>query len=179
VKLLLGAVQATPAPPPPTPGPNATPPPPRPTPPPSLYEPVGPYYVYVEVLATTSQGKSGVVSNIACTPSGTFARGQKIVWRYEIVDTSTGKRLTNLDGPTVKVLLPNGVEANGSFSQRAGGSIPGAPFMWSSNWEIPLDYPLGAVAYSIQITTKDGKSFTWSPPVIQGQGEDSRPKVII
>ena len=178
--LLLGAYKATPAPPKPspTPLPPGVTPAPRPTPPASLADSVGPFYVYVETLATTSPGPDNIVSNIACTPSGAFQRGQKIVWRYEIVDTSTGKRVTNSDAATVKVLLPNDITALGSFSQRGGGQAPDAPWMWSSNWEIPPDYPLGAVSYSIQITMKDGRSFTWSPPVLIANGEDTRPKVV-
>lgn len=180
VKLLLGSVKVTPAPPAPTPTPlpPGVTPQPKATPPASLSDSVGPFYVYVEVLATTSPGPSLVVSNIACTPSSVFSRGQKIIWRYEIVDISSGKRVTNNEAATAKVLLPNDIQAAGSFSQRGGGHAPDAPWMWSSNWEVPQDFPLGAVPYSIQITMKDGRSFTWSPPVLAAPDSDSRPKVV-
>jgi len=64
------SVKVSPAPPPPspTPLPPGVTPQPRPTPPASLSDSVGPFYVYVEVLATTSSGPSLVVSNVACTP---------------------------------------------------------------------------------------------------------------
>jgi hypothetical protein len=180
VKLLLGSVKVTPAPPAPTPTPlpPGVTPQPKATPPASLSDSVGPFYVYVEVLATTSPGPSLVVSNVACTPSSVFSRGQKIIWRYEIVDISSGKRVTNNEAATVKVLLPNDIQAAGSFSQRGGGHAPDAPWMWSSNWEVPQDFPLGAVPYSVQITMKDGRSFTWSPPVLAAPDSDSRPKVV-
>jgi hypothetical protein len=161
------------------PGVTPTPAPPKPTAPASIYEPV-PFAVYVETLATTHQSSFNIASTVACTPAGVFIRGQRIVWRYEVIDTSTGKRLTNLDGAKLKIVLPNGDEAAGSFSQRGGGQAPDAPFMWSSNWDIPLDYPLGAIAYKLVITTKDGKTFTWAPPALSSVPlkEDTNPTVV-
>lgn len=181
VKLLIGAEKKAP-PPTPTPLPAGQAAPtaaPRETPPPSTYEKAGDFYVYVETLATTTTSKYEVASTIACTPSGAFARGQRIVFRYDVVDLSTGIRLNDKDGSTVKVVLPNGDEAAGRFGQRGGGRVPGAPFMWSSNWDIPPDFPLGGIDYRIVITAKDGRTTTWKPPalVVEG-GIDTRPKVI-
>jgi hypothetical protein len=180
---LLGAKSVTPAPPAPTPTPlpAGVTPPPKATPPASYYQTVGPYFIYVETLATTTVSKYNVASSISCTPSGAFARGQRIVFRYDVVDMATGKRLTDQDSATiVKVVLPNGDESVGRWSQRGGGQVPDAPWMFSSNWDIPTDYPLGAVDYKIVITPKDGKSFTWSPPYLTSVPlkEDTRPKVI-
>jgi hypothetical protein len=181
VTLLLGAVKKAAAP-TPTPLPAGTTPPPAPareTPPPSTYTKAGDFYVYVETLATTTTSKYEIASNISCTPSGAFARGQRIVFRYDIVDLSTGIRLNDKDGSVVKVVLPNGDESTGRFGQRGGGSVPGAPFMFSSNWDIPLDYPLGGIDYKIVITAKDGRTMTWKPPaLVASGGNDTRPKVV-
>jgi hypothetical protein len=183
VTLLTGAVKKAP-------NPTATPLPagavaptaaPRETPPPSTYTKAGDFYVYVETLATTTTSKYEIASTIACTPSGAFARGQRIVFRYDIVDLSTGIRLNDKDGSVVKVVLPNGDEAAGRFGQRGGGSVPGAPFMFSSNWDIPLDYALGGIDYKIVITAKDGRTMTWKPPALVSTapgGNDTRPKVV-
>jgi hypothetical protein len=181
VTVLIGAVKQPPAPTPtPLPAGQPTPvPAPRETPPPSTYEKAGDFYVYSETLATTTSSKYEIASTIACTPSGAFARGQRIVFRYDIVDLSTGIRLNDKDGSTVKVVLPNGDESAGRFSQRGGGRVPGAPFMFSSNWDIPLDYPLGGIDYKIVITTKDGRTATWKPPaLVAAGGNDTRPKVV-
>ena len=182
---LLTAKTVTPTPPAPTPTPlpSGVTPVPRATPLASYYEPVGPYFIYVETLVTTSASKYNVASSIACTPSGVFARGQRIVFRYDIVDMATGKRLTDKDttgGTVVKVILPNGDESAGRWSQRGGGQVPDAPWMFSSNWDIPTDFPLGVIDYKISITTKDGKAFTWSPPFLTSVPlkEDTRPKVV-
>jgi hypothetical protein len=180
-KLLIGAVSVTPRP-TATPVPAGTTPAPAPareTPPASTYQKAGDFYVYAETLVTTTASKYNVASTIACTPSGAFARGQRIVFRYDVVDLSTGIRLNDKDGSTVKVVLPNGDESAGRFGQRGGGQVPGAPFMWSSNWDIPLDFPLGGVDYKIVITAKDGRTMTWKPPaLVAAGGNDTRPKVV-
>jgi hypothetical protein len=181
-KGLLAAVSVTPRP-TNTPLPAGAPTPtaaPRDTPPPSTYTKAGDFYVYVETLATTTASKYNVASSIACTPSGAFARGQRIVFRYDVVDLTTGIRLNDKDGSVVKVVLPNGDESTGRFGQRGGGQVPGAPFMFSSNWDIPLDYPLGGIDYKIVITTKDGRTMTWKPPALISEPlkEDTRPKVV-
>ncbi len=167
----------------PTPVPSPTPagqtPKPKTTPPASYGEPV-PFSFYVEVLATATRSKFDIASTVACTPSSVFKRGQRMVWRFEVVDISTGKRLTDADAPTIKVTLPNGDEATGRFSQRAGGKVPDAPWMWGANWDIPLDYPLGGIDYAITVTTKDGRTGTFkTPALIMTDGSiDSRPKVV-
>lgn len=178
---LLGAKQV----PHPSPAPTLAPgvptptPAPKPTPPATLYDKL-PFVVYMETLATTHQSGMDIAASAACTPSGRFVRGQRIVFRYEVVDTSTGKRLTDKDGAKLKIVFPNGDEANGSFSQRGGGKSPDAPFMWSSNWDIPKDFPLGGIDYKLVVTTKDGTSFTWAPPALVDKNlqEDTRPTVV-
>lgn len=182
VVVLIGAVKKAPAP-TPTPLPAGQVAPtakPKETPPASTYTKAGDFYVYAETLATATTSTFGVASIIACTPSGAFARGQRIVFRYDVVDLSTGIRLNDKDGSTVKVVLPNGNESAGRFGQRGGGNVPGAPFMWSSNWDIPLDYPLGGIDYKIVITAKDGRTMTWKPPALISAElkEDTRPNVI-
>ena len=183
VTVLIGAVKKAAAP-TPTPLPAGAVAPtaaPRETPPPSTYTKAGDFYVYAETLVTTTTSKYEVASTISCTPSGAFARGQRVVFRYDIVDLSTGIRLNDKDGSVVKIVLPNGDESVGRFGQRAGGSVPGAPFMFSSNWDIPLDYPLGGIDYKVVITAKDGRTMTWKPPALlpaAAGGNDTRPKVI-
>ncbi|HBY96252.1 MAG TPA: hypothetical protein DEP84_20245, partial [Chloroflexi bacterium] len=179
---LIGAqIVPTPAPPPtPTPLPPGATPPPRPTPPASLYEPVGPFAFYVETLATTRPSKYGLASTVSCIPTSVFKRGMKIVWRFEVIDLSTGKRVTDVDEATVKVVLPQGEELTARFSQRGGGSVPSAPWMWNTFWDIPTDYPLGAFDYSIVVTGKDGRTGTFKPPALvsQERGIDSRLQII-
>ncbi len=167
----------------PTAVPTATPPgytpPPKPQPPASLYDAV-PFAFYVETLATTTTGASGWSSTVSCTPDSVFKRGMKLVWRFEIIDTSTGKRLTDKDNPTIKINVPGADALTPRFTQRGGGHVPDAPWMWSAGWEIPMTYPLGSIDYTITVTTQDGRSFTWkTPAVVSPDGStDSRVKVV-
>lgn len=156
VTMLIGAKQL----PTPTPRPAPTPLPagaPTPTPaPPSVVPPevanqVLPFTFYVETLATTSLGIDGWASTVACVPNTVFKRGMKLVWRFEVFDTSTGKRVTNLDAPTIKIRLPHGEELTARYSKRGGVG----PWTWATGWNIPLDYPLGAFDYQIAVTKGD------------------------
>jgi hypothetical protein len=170
----------TPAP-PPTPLPPGVTPPPRPAPPSTLYDSVGPYAFYVETLTSGKHpSKYGLEPTVACVLNGVFKRGMKIVWRFEIIDSATGKRLTDKDEPTIKIHLPNGEDLTARFSQRAGGrNAPDAPYMWAAGWDIPPDYPLGAFDYNIVVTTKDGKTVTWKvPALVQNPGLDSRVQIV-
>ena len=180
VTTLIGAKLApTAAPaPPPTPLPAGAQPAPKAVPPASYDQPVGPFYFYVETLATTTVSKFGYASTVSCVPAGVFKRGMKLVWRFEVIDTATGKRLTDKDDATLKVKLPNGEESTGRFTQRGGGRVPDAPWMWSATWDIPLDFPLGAVDYSIVVSTKDGRTMTYKPPSLISKDTDTRPRII-
>lgn len=179
VSPLIGVKQApipTP-PPPPTPAPPGATPAPRPVVPASYDEPVN-FSFYVETLATTTVSKFGFASTVSCTPNSVFKRGMKLVWRFEVFDTSTGKRLTEKDAPTIKVRLPHGDELTARFSQRAGGRVPDAPWMWNAAWDIPLDYPVGGLDYTITVTTRDGRTGTFITPALISADTDSRVKII-
>lgn len=179
VTVLIGAKpMPTPTPrPTPTPLPAGVEPPPRPSSPAEYDEPV-PFFFYVETLATGSVSKFGIASFPSCVPNSIFKRGSKLVWRFEVLDTSTGKRLTDKSEAEVKVVLPHGDELTARFSQRAGGRVPGAPWMWAAAWDIPPDYPLGALDYTIVVTTKDGRTGTFKQPALVSETTDSRVQII-
>ncbi|MBI2912062.1 MAG: hypothetical protein HYY05_07955 [Chloroflexi bacterium] len=181
VTTLIGAIaKATP-----TPAPTATPLPIGAAPPPPRVVPVAyrepvPFTVYVETLATANVYQYGIASTVPCTESSVFKRGQRIVWRFNVVDTSTGKHLVGDAGEVVKLRLAHGEEVTGRFSQRAGGRVPDAPWMWNAAWDIPPTYPLGGLDYVFNIATKDGREFTWKvPAMVAADGSfDTRVKII-
>lgn len=168
----------------PTPRPAPTPEPPgtTPAPPrtsPAVYDQPVPFSLYVETLITGTVSKYGYGSFPSCVPASVFKRGSKLVWRFEIFDTKTGVRLNDRSDPTVKIKLPHGEQLTGRFSQRAGGRVPDAPWMWNAAWDIPPDYPVGALDYQILITAKDGRSFTWTTPALVFPPDtDSRVRII-
>jgi hypothetical protein len=82
VTTLIGAQKL---PPPPPPAPGATPAQ-KLTTPASYYEPVGPFFFYVETLtANTIPNKYGFAPTVACIQSGVFKRGMKMVVRFEVL----------------------------------------------------------------------------------------------
>src|SRR5437870_7264307 len=104
--MILGAKKETPPPPP-----AGAPPRSQHTTPASYYEPVGPFFFYVETLtANTIPNKYGFAPTVACIQSGVFKRGMKMVVRFEVLDIKTGKRVTDKDGATMKLVLPHGEE---------------------------------------------------------------------
>ncbi len=146
----------------PTPRPPATPVPPgyvapTPVPPDAAWvNEVLPFTFYVEHL--TGHQTSQIAQFPSCVPNSQFSRGAHIVWRFEVVDTFTGKRVTSLDSPspTIKVVLPNGEEKASRYSKRGGIG----PWMWSAAWDVPADYPLGTLDYQI-VVTKGGRTGTF------------------
>jgi hypothetical protein len=140
-------------------GPTPTRPVP-PTPPPPGYVPptpvppdaatvnkVFPFTFYVET--NTGHQVSELVQNPSCVVTSQFRRGTHLVWRFEVFDTSTGKRVTSLDTDAkVKVVLPNGEEKTARFVRRGGTG----PWTWVAAWDVPKDYTLGALDYQIVVT---------------------------
>lgn len=160
VTLILGA-RPLPLPEPrpaPTPLPEGQEPPPPPEPPAEYFEPVGDFAFYVEPLTASGVTPDGYGYTAGCALSNTFVRGTKMVWRAEIIDLSTGIRVMPTDGLVVKIVLPHGEERTMRFSQRGGGRVPDAPWMWAGAWEIPLDYPVGTLDFSLVVTTPDERT---------------------
>ena len=173
--LVLG-VKKGPLPPPPSGGPPK--PPPHPTPA-SYYEPVGPFFFYVETLTSTGPSRYGFTPTQPCIQSGVFKRGMRIVFRFEVLDTSTGKRVTDKDGATLKVVLPHGEEVAARWAIRGSvAAMPDSAWMWDSSWDIPPDYPLGSFDYRIAVATKDGRTATFKPPIQKAKTADSLVRII-
>jgi hypothetical protein len=170
--LVLGVRREAPPPPP-------TPAPPKYTTPASYYEPVGPFFFYVETLTSTGPSKYGFTPTQPCIQTGVFKRGMRMVVRFEVLDTATGKRVTDKDGATIKLLLPHGEEVPGRWTIRGSvAAMPDSAWMWDTSWDIPPDYPIGSLDYRILVTTKDGRSATFTPPIQKAKTADSRVRII-
>lgn len=174
VTLLLGAQKK-----PPSPPPSPAAPPPARTTPASYYEPVGPFFFYVETLTSTGPSKYGFTATIPCIQSGVFKRGMRLVFRFEVLDISTGKRITDKDGATVKVRLPHGEEVIARWTIRGSvNALPDSAWMWDAFWDIPLDYPIGSLDYSIVVSAKDGRTASFIPPIQKTKVSDTRVRII-
>lgn len=171
---LLGARKVAPPPPP------SGPPPRSPhTTPPSYYEPVGPFFFYVETLTSTGPSRYGFIPTVPCIQSGVFKRGMRLVVRFEVLDISTGKRVTDKDGATIKLLLPHGEEIAGRWTIRGSAAATAdSAWMWDTSWDIPPDYPVGSLDYRIAVATKDGRKATFAPPIQKTPTSDTRVRII-
>lgn len=175
VSTVLGVRQEEP---PPPAAPKAPPKAPMVTPA-FYYEPVGPFFFYVETLTSTGPSKYGLTPTVPCVQSGVFKRGMRIVVRFEILDTKTGRRVTNKDDATIRLVLPHGEEIPGRWAIRGSvNAMPDSAWMWDTSWDIPLDYPLGSFDYRITVATKDGRKMTFSPPIQKATTADSRVRII-
>jgi len=177
VTMLIGAQKLSP-PPPAAPG---APPAQKLTTPASYYEPVGPFFFYVETLTanTNPPNKYGFAPTVACIQSGVFKRGMKIVVRFEVLDTKTGKRVTDKDGANIRMILPHGEEVIARWTIRGSvNALPDSAWMWDTSWDIPPDYPVGSLDYRIVVTTKDGRTGTFTPPIQKTATADTRVRII-
>src|SRR6516164_3641488 len=171
--VVLGVRQEAVQPPPPQ-GPRATFVTPE-----SYYEPVGPFFFYVETLTSTGPSKYGLTPTQPCIQSGVFKRGMRMVVRFEILDTKTGKRVTDRDDATIKLVLPHGEEIPGRWTIRgSAAAMPDSAWMWDTTWDIPPDYPIGSLDYRITITAKDGRTATFMPPIMKTPTADTRVRII-
>lgn len=136
--------------------PGYTPPPP-PTPPPPTFVQIA---FYVDTV-TAGAGESiyNVDANYGCLKTSIFKRGQHIVWRMTLTDTTTGKVLQGTDLESTVIKLPNGEEISMRYGRHGGAD---GPWFWAATWDVPLDYPLGSFNYSIDALTVDGKSGTFT-----------------
>lgn len=144
---------AKPNPPPAPPPPGATPAPP-PQPPAARTVPIA-FYVDT-VTAAAGESKYKIDATYGCMRTSLFKRGQRIVWRMEITDTSTGKVLQAADVEKTTIKLPNGETLNLAFGRH--GRTDDSPWFWAAGWDVPPDYPLGRLNYTIEVVTKDGKT---------------------
>jgi hypothetical protein len=176
VAVVLGSRKV--APPPSKPKP-AVPPPPAHATPASYYEPVGPFFFYVETLTSNGPSRYGVMSTVPCVQSGVFKRGMRLVFRYEILDISTGKRVTDKDGAITKVRLQHGEELTARWAIRGSvNALPDSAWMWDVAWDIPPDYPVGSLDYTIVVSTKDGRTGTFTAPIQKTPTSDTRVRII-
>lgn len=141
----------------PTPAPPGFVAPPPPQPPTAAVVPIA-FYVDT-VTAGPGESKYNIDANVGCARTGVFKRGMHVVWRMSLIDTSTGKVLQGADVERATVKLPNGATVALRYGRH--GAFDQSPWFWATGWDIPLDYPLGVLDYTIEVVTKTGKTGTF------------------
>src|SRR5262249_44453014 len=96
-----------------------------------------------------------------------------------VLDTKTGKRVTDKDGANIRMILPHGEEVIARWTIRGSvNALPDSAWMWDTSWDIPPDYPVGSLDYRIVVTTKDGRTGTFTPPLQKTATADTRVRII-
>lgn len=137
---------------------------------------VFPFTFFVETL--TGHQVSEKIQYPSCVLNAQFRRGTHLVWRFEVFDTSTAKRLTSLDTPSVKLVLAHGQELTARFARKGGTG----PWTWVAAWDVPANYPFGALGYQIVVKSKDGRTGTFDPNTValvnKDRGIDQRVQIV-
>jgi hypothetical protein len=160
---LLSVILNAPTPVPPTPRPagvTPTPPPPPATPAPAQTKEI---IFYVDTV-TSSAGESPlhVDADRYCTQSSAFRRGMHVVFRVTAFD-NTGKELQPADMQSAVLKVPGNDDLKLNYGQHAPGI-----WFWTVAWNVPLDYPLGVVDFSVVFATNSGKTGTFKQLQIGG-----------
>lgn len=134
-------------------------------------DPLGPFTMAMEVVASASPSQFGLLASPGCVSDSVFKRGMKLVYRFELYDMDNKVRVTSADGSTAQVNLPDGTAVPAYFLPRGapGSQVDTAPWMWTAVWHIPTDYALGPVLYNVGVSTGDGRTATLDPTSLAGQ----------
>jgi hypothetical protein len=140
---------------------------------------VVPLFMYVDtVTAGPGESKYNVDATLYCVRNSAFQRGMHIVWRMNVVDTSTGKILQTSDVKEAVLKLPHGETRNFGYGAHGGTTID--YYFWTAAWDVPPDYPLGLIDFEVVVTTNDGKTGTFKqlPVSNPASGIESRLQII-
>jgi hypothetical protein len=124
--------------------------------------------MFMETIAAAEPSDAGLIASPGCVTDSVYKRGMKLVFRFEVYDLDNKVRVTPGDGSTAIVHVPDGPDLSALFEPRGGGPSANGPWTWVAVWQIPTDYPLGSVKYTVEVTTPDGRNATITPPSIPG-----------
>lgn len=99
-------------------------------------------------------------SGPGCVLTSQYMRQEWVVFRVRV----TGENGDNLGDDTLKsvtVELGNGDKVDMGFGQHPRGE-PTDSF-WATSWQIPADYPTGALGYKVIAVDKEGTAHEWEP----------------
>lgn len=111
---------------------------------------------------------SKVKPAVYCADSSVFQRQQQIVFRLYITNAKTGKIMTGKDMSKVVLRIAGLPDIKMSFRPQGGKPDATSPWLWSTAWLVPADYPLGTFKFDIAATVKKTKQTVVYNPVIPG-----------
>lgn len=136
----------------------------RPPLPPRYADSVGSYVMAIETIASAEPSTSGLLASPGCTESSVFKRGMWVIFRFQIYDLSTGKVITDRDGADAQVMLTQGGDVQAYFAPRGEGDPgPDSPWTWVAVWNVPPDFSLGTLPYTVSLKTAEGQTVSINP----------------
>jgi hypothetical protein len=139
-------------------GRGAPPPPPDPQP----GHPQGKLVIWGDIANFDPPG-----TPLRCYTSSRFKRGQHVGFRMTAVDGGSGE----VENTAVLVahVTYSGKTVDVPMRWRGVGNFPAAEYprrpseMWTGNWTVPDDTPIGSLSYTVTATDRFGRTATFSP----------------
>lgn len=123
---------------------------------------------YTFNLQTLFGHGSKVKPTIYCADSSVFRRGYQIVFRTYAVQSQTGKVMTGKDFSRMVLRVAGQPDKVMTFRPQGGQPNATSPWLWSTTWLVPGDYPLGTFKFDIAAQIKKTKKWIVYNPVIPG-----------
>lgn len=101
-------------------------------------------------------GHENPPEGLSCTLNNRFSHDQMVVWRFKVIDPSTGIDMDDSELASVVLTLADGQDFAMSFGEHPPGDPTDA--YWTASWVIPSDYPTGVLDYTVVATDDDGRS---------------------
>jgi hypothetical protein len=139
-------------------GRGAPPPPPDPQP----GHPQGKLVIWGDIANFDPPG-----TPLRCYTSSRFKRGQHVGFRMTAVDGGSGE----VENTAVLVahVTYSGKTVDVPMRWRGVGNFPAAEYprrpseMWTGNWTVPDDAPIGSLSYTVTATDRFGRTASFSP----------------
>jgi len=96
----------------------------------------------------------------SCVQANKIPVGGQVVWRIRVIDPLTGKEMDDKSLDSVTIKLSDGQ----TFTAKYGGHPAAAPVdnFWATSWNVPANYPTGAVDYTVTAKDKEGRTGQWN-----------------
>ncbi len=93
---------------------------------------------------------------LSCVQESRFPQNARIVWRYHVIDPTTGKQLDDKALKSFDLTLADGSTVKFNYGGHGGTKPNYAEYFWTAGWTVPADYPTGLFNYQVKAVSLDG-----------------------
>ena len=99
---------------------------------------------------------------LSCVQENRFPQGSRIVWRFRVLDPTTGTALDDKALKSFTLSLPDGTSVAFKYGGHGGPDKQHpAEYFWTAGFSVPADYPTGAFSYKVTATSVEGAVGTY------------------